>query len=99
MDYLTDLDPQSRTLFCLRTTEGDQSPTLHLQPGDTLDLTLSNRVPALPPGSPSEVISDPSSGRGSNQGNTQNEKSLYHQLSIDFRCYLGMALFEPRQKF
>ncbi len=36
--------------------------------------------------------------RGSNQGNTQNEKSLYHQLSIDFRCYLGMALFEPRPR-
>jgi len=34
--------------------------------------------------------------RGSNQGNTQNEKSLYHQSSIDFRCYLEMALFEPR---
>src|SRR3954468_3779821 len=27
-------------------------------------------------------------GRGSNRGNTQNEKSLYHQGSIDFRCYL-----------
>ncbi len=36
-------------------------------------------------------------GRGSNQGNTQNEKSLYHQSSIDFRCYLEMARFEPRQ--
>ncbi len=34
----------------------------------------------------------PSLGRGSNEGNTQNEKSLYHQLSIDFWCYLGMAL-------
>jgi hypothetical protein len=35
-------------------------------------------------------------GRGSNQGNTQNEKSIYHQSSIDFRCYLEMALSEPR---
>jgi len=34
--------------------------------------------------------------RGSNHGNTQNEKSLYHQSSIDFRCYLEMARFEPR---
>jgi len=37
-------------------------------------------------------------GRGSNQGNTQNEKSLYHQSSIDSWCYLEMALFEPRRK-
>src|SRR3954468_856504 len=25
-------------------------------------------------------------GRGSNQGNTQNGKSIYHQSFIDFRC-------------
>ena len=35
-------------------------------------------------------------GRGSDQGNTQSEKSLYRQSSIDFRCYLEMALSEPR---
>jgi hypothetical protein len=34
--------------------------------------------------------------RGSNQSNTQNERSLYHQRSIDFRCYLELARFEPR---
>jgi len=34
--------------------------------------------------------------RGSNQGNTQNEKSLCNQSFIDFRCYLEMALSEPR---
>src|SRR6059036_1307985 len=38
-------------------------------------------------------------GRGSNQGNTQKQKSLYHQGFIDFRCYPEMALFEPRQPF
>jgi hypothetical protein len=44
-----------------------------------------------------ELGAAPELGRGSNQGNIQNEKSLYHQSSIDFRCYLGMALSEPRQ--
>ena len=34
--------------------------------------------------------------RGSNQGKPQNAKSSYYQSSIDFRCYLEMALFEPR---
>jgi len=33
---------------------------------------------------------------GLNQGNTQNEKSLYYQRSIDFRYYLELARFEPR---
>jgi len=40
--------------------------------------------------------SPPATRRGSNQGNTQNEKSLYHHHSIDFRCYLEMTLSEPR---
>jgi hypothetical protein len=35
--------------------------------------------------------------RGSNQGNTQKNKFLYLQSFIYFRCYLEMALFEPRQ--
>ena len=36
-------------------------------------------------------------GRGLNQGNTQNEKSLYPQSSIDFPCYLEMAFFRAHQ--
>jgi hypothetical protein len=36
--------------------------------------------------------------RGSNQGNTQNEKTLCHQSSIDFRCYLELARSEPRRR-
>ena len=35
-------------------------------------------------------------GRGSNQGNTRNEESLYYLSSIDFRYYLELARFEPR---
>jgi len=38
-------------------------------------------------------------GRGSNQGNTPNQKYLYHQSSIDFRCYPEMSLFDPRRCF
>jgi len=46
--------------------------------------------------SPSRCACSAKSRRGSNQGNTQNEKSLSHQSSIDLRRYLEMALFEPR---
>jgi hypothetical protein len=28
----------------------------------------------------------------------RNQESLYRQSSIDFRCYLEMARFEPRHK-
>src|SRR5215218_3759752 len=34
------------------------------------------------------VFAQHESRRGSNPGNTQNEKSFYHQSLIDLRCYL-----------
>ena len=57
MDYVTSLARDGRTLFCFRTAGGLQSPTLHVRPGETLNLTLHNRVPALPAGSPARVMS------------------------------------------
>src|SRR3954467_12073981 len=39
---------------------------------------------------------DDGTRRGSNHGNTQIEKTLYHQSFIDFRRYLELAYFEPR---
>jgi FtsP/CotA-like multicopper oxidase with cupredoxin domain len=51
------VDSAGRTLFCFKTPDGLESPTLHVQPGDTLDITVTNDVPALPPGSPTETVS------------------------------------------
>src|SRR4051794_15023529 len=46
---------------------------------------------------PSPEMAEEAQRRGSNQGNTQNEKFLYHQSFIDFWCYLELARFEPRR--
>ena len=57
-DYFTSVDANGRTLFCFLTPRGEQSPTLHVKPGDELNVTVTNRVPAPPGGSPTEVISN-----------------------------------------
>ena len=57
-DYYTTVDSAGRTLFCFVTPDGLQSPTLHLQPGDTLNLSVTNRNPAPPPGSPTEIVAN-----------------------------------------
>ncbi len=57
-NYYTTVDSAGRTLFCFVTPDGLQSPTLHLQPGDTLNLSVTNRNPAPPPGSPTEIVSN-----------------------------------------
>jgi FtsP/CotA-like multicopper oxidase with cupredoxin domain len=59
-DYFTSVDASGRTLFCFVTPAGIESPTLHLRPGDKLELTVTNLNPTPPPGSPSEIISNAS---------------------------------------
>jgi FtsP/CotA-like multicopper oxidase with cupredoxin domain len=48
LNYLTTVDSARRTLFCLNTPNGLQGPTLHVMPGDTLNVTVTNLVPAPP---------------------------------------------------
>ena len=48
------MDADGRKLFCFVTHDGVESPTLHVKPGDTLNITLTNRVPT-PPGASSQM--------------------------------------------
>jgi FtsP/CotA-like multicopper oxidase with cupredoxin domain len=46
--YETSTDSAGRTLYCFMTPAGMQSPTLHVSPGDTLIITVTNNTPATP---------------------------------------------------
>lgn len=46
--YETRVDQDGNTLFCFMTADGEESPTLHVSPGDRLRITLTNNVPADP---------------------------------------------------
>jgi FtsP/CotA-like multicopper oxidase with cupredoxin domain len=46
LTYETTVDGYGNTLFCFMTASGSQSPTLHVNPGDRLQITLKNNVPA-----------------------------------------------------
>ena len=59
LNYSTAVDLAGRTLFCFQTPEGLQSPTMHVHPGDTLKIHLTNKVPPLRPGQPVEAIVSP----------------------------------------
>src|SRR5438105_1290086 len=43
--YRASIDSIGFTRYCFVNADGAQSPTLHVQPGDTLILTLTNLVP------------------------------------------------------
>ena len=44
LNYESSVDVFNNTLYCYLTPDNKQSPTLHLNPGDTLELTLVNNV-------------------------------------------------------
>ena len=86
-DYYTTLDSDGRTLFCLVTPDGLQSPTLHLHPGDTLNLRVTNHVPAPPAGSPTEVVSTPSNQCGDAIMTITSLNVHFHGTNTSPRCH------------
>jgi FtsP/CotA-like multicopper oxidase with cupredoxin domain len=52
LTYRTTVDQNGLTLFCFTTLDGKQSPTLHVNPGDRLVLTITNLVPPNAAGLP-----------------------------------------------
>jgi FtsP/CotA-like multicopper oxidase with cupredoxin domain len=86
-DYYTSVDSEGRTLFCFVTTNGVESPTLHLNPGDTLQLTVTNLNPTPPPGSPTEVISDASDKCGSAVETITSVNVHFHGTNTSPTCH------------
>ena len=52
LDYVSSVDGDGRTLYCFVTRGGQESPTLYVKPGDTLDINLRNTLPPPAQGSP-----------------------------------------------
>jgi hypothetical protein len=48
MTYETTVDPNGKKLFCFVNGDGAQSPTLHVHPGDRLQIKLTNHLPVSP---------------------------------------------------
>ena len=86
-NYFTAMDSAGRTLFCFVTPAGQQGPTLHVMPGDTLNITVTNLVPAPPPGSPTEVVSNPSNQCGDMTMTITSLNVHYHGTNTSPTCH------------
>jgi FtsP/CotA-like multicopper oxidase with cupredoxin domain len=63
--YQTTTDSFGRQLFCFMTPSGLENPTLHVNPGDTLNVTVTNNTPAVTPtetGVTTELFNPPNCG-------------------------------------
>ena len=75
--YQTRLDASGNRLFCFTDSQGNQSPTLHVKPGDKLIINTRNELPSSLAVSPI-VISSPSG------------RSRYHGMSDMSNMHEGM---------
>ena len=101
LNYYTTVDQWGRTLFCYVTPQGDEGPTLHLNPGDVLDLTLSNRESGGPP-----PVSEQVSGKGTLCGafymTPQSANLHFHGLNVRPKCHgdeVVHTLVNPGENF
>lgn len=79
--YQTTTDGYGRTLYCLMTPDGLEEPTLHVNPGDTLNITLTNNTPASPI---EETYDGPNCGADSMTGTSTNIH--YHGTNTSPAC-------------
>lgn len=49
LTYQTTVDPNGNTLFCFTDSNGAQSPTLHVNPGDRIAMFVTNEITGPPP--------------------------------------------------
>ncbi len=79
--YQTTTDSVGRQLFCYMTPDGLEDPTLHVKPGDTLNITVTNNTPASPV---QEPFNAPNCGDTSMTGSSMNIH--YHGTNTSPAC-------------
>jgi FtsP/CotA-like multicopper oxidase with cupredoxin domain len=86
--YQQTTDSVGRLLHCFMTPNGLQDPTLHVKPGDTLNITVTNNTPASPLG---EMFNPPNCGDTTVEETDDNVGSAvnlhYHGTNVTPQCH------------
>ncbi len=85
-NYFTEVDDQGRALFCYVTSSGLESPTLHVNPGDTIKISLTNKIKA-PVGAPSEVMSAGTKVCGNSTMTVTSVNLHFHGTNVSPKCH------------
>jgi FtsP/CotA-like multicopper oxidase with cupredoxin domain len=101
LDYRTTLDPAGRTLFCFQTPDGQESPTLHVNPGDTITIHLRNTVIPVHSG-PSEIVSNRKNRCGDKLMTLASVNMHFHGVNTSPKCHSDESIHtivNPGQTF
>lgn len=81
--YQTTTDSANRTLYCFMTPDGLENPTLHVNPGDHLIITVTNNTTN---GALMMTIDPPNCGPGGNQMTKSSLNIHYHGTNTSPTC-------------
>ena len=85
-NFNTTVDDKGRTLFCFVTPDGKESPTLHMKPGDTVNIHMTNMVASAPLGQ-SEKVSNDATVCGDSTMTATSVNMHFHGLNVSPRCH------------
>jgi FtsP/CotA-like multicopper oxidase with cupredoxin domain len=86
MNYYTAMDAAGRTLFCFVTSDGMESPTLHVNPGDSIHIHLTNMLPHVPGGAVMRMSNDATVCGDADQTAT-SVNMHFHGTNTSPRCH------------
>ena len=87
LHYATRQDDQGRTLYCFQTPDGLESPSLHVRPGDTLYIALTNTLPLPPPRKPGGMAMAISQACGDTVMNAASVNIHFHGMNVAPICH------------
>ena len=102
LNYVTSLDANNLTLFCYVTPDGLESPTLHVKPGDTLNITLKNTLPKMPQNAKFEPMIEANEKCGARKMEPGSINIHFHGLNVSPTCHsdeVVHTLVNPGQTF
>jgi FtsP/CotA-like multicopper oxidase with cupredoxin domain len=85
--YNTATDANGLTLFCFTTPDGAESPTLHVSPGDTLIVNVTNNVPAPVSASDMKMSTSADTVCGDTTMNSSSVNIHYHGTNTPPTCH------------
>ena len=76
LKYQTEVDQSGNTLFCFTDGNGAQSPTLHVNPGDRIVMSVTNGIAGAPPAMAMATHSAPAPGAACGSSNPMSPTSV-----------------------
>jgi FtsP/CotA-like multicopper oxidase with cupredoxin domain len=93
LSYNTATDAAGRTLYCFTTASGAESPTLHVQPGDHLIVTVKNNLPVPAPSTAMHMGTNARLVCGATMMDASSVNLHYHGLNISPTCHSDEVIY------